>query len=1019
MLQQITPNNSEDSSLEESIDKLGRETFQRVENNQAGLLSAALYSDKLITWAMEKEDFKVALLRFVDVLPSVSSSKQVVNLAKEYFQPFTDKLPTILQKAVNLSSNSLTAPIIAPIIRSEISSVAKRFISGQTPSEALKPIQKIRKSGYAFTASLLGEATLSEKEALEYLDKYKSTITILANNLENPEFSSPIIDSHLGERAIVNISVKPSALYSQISAHASDHAVQILSQRVSEILSLARERGAFVYLDMEESNLTSIIIRTFKRVAESEEFRDYPHFGIVLQAYLRRTETDIEQLVNWARKNRLTEFGVRLVKGAYWDTETMHASLNDWPVPVWQSKSATDACYERCSELLLTHNDLILPAFASHNIRSLCHAIKTAEKLKVKRTRFELQTLYGMAEPIKKTFSEMGYLVRDYVPIGEMIPGMGYLVRRILENTSNESFLRQGFHENESPESLLKKPSASIKDLAKKEPTVDYRKEFANCPLIDFSIDELRNEFSLSLEKTKNNIIQNPYSIQPHIGGKNCSTERTLSIISPEDSNLNLGKSYLSEKSQVETSIKSLHNFFPTWRDTPISVRSSVLFKAANLMQERRMDLAAVICLEAGKQWPEADGDVAEAIDFLRYYALESQRILQTKKIGDLDGEKNLYFYEPRGVTAVIAPWNFPLAIPCGMLCASLVMGNCTLLKPAEQTPIIARILIDLLFEAGLPKECIAFLPGIGEEIGPAIVEHPLVSTIVFTGSRAVGLEIIKRAASVINSTHVKRVIAEMGGKNAIIIDESADLDQAVSAVVKSSFGFQGQKCSACSRVYVTKGNYEKFISRLTEATASLTVGPPSIPQMKVGPLVDSQAKQRANEIVQRACKLFNPLIEIDTSHLTKESDSYLSPIIFANIPEDAEIMQTELFAPVLVVQPVADFNEALDKANNSPYALTGAIFSRSPNSIEQAVKEFRVGNLYINRQSTGAMVNRQPFGGFAMSGVGSKAGGPDYLQQFVIPRTVTENTIRRGFAPMKSNQSQSLDKTPPLSYEE
>ena len=410
------------------------------------------------------------------------------------------------------------------------------------------------------------------------------------------------------------------------------------------------------------------------------------------------------------------------------------------------------------------------------------------------------------------------------------------------------------------------------------------------------------------------------------------------------------------------------------------------------------MELAALIVIEAGKSRADADAEVAEAIDFCRYYALEARR-LERGHASDVAGETNRQHYEPRGVALVIAPWNFPLAILCGMTAAALVTGNTVVMKPAEQTPGIAAELFRVLRDAGVPSGVLTLLPGIGEEIGPLLVAHPDVSLIAFTGSLAVGLA-INRAAASAGGDEVKRVICEMGGKNAIIIDADADLDEAVQGVVASAFGYQGQKCSACSRVIVLDAVHDRFLARLIAVTQSLRVGPAEDPGSAVGPVIDGDARERI-----RACIAVGiseaRLAYAGTVPPELEAEGwYVAPHVFADVSPSSSLAQEEIFGPVLAVLRAADLDDAIRIANGTRYALTGGCYSRSPAALERVRRELRVGNLYLNRRITGALVGRQPFGGFRLSGIGSKAGGPDYLLQFTVPRCVTENTMRHGFTP-------------------
>jgi len=400
---------------------------------------------------------------------------------------------------------------------------------------------------------------------------------------------------------------------------------------------------------------------------------------------------------------------------------------------------------------------------------------------------------------------------------------------------------------------------------------------------------------------------------------------------------------------------------------------------------------------EVGKSWPEADADVAEAIDYLEYYGREMVRLGRAARLGDCPGEENLYLYRPRGVGLVIAPWNFPLAISVGMASAALVAGNAVLYKPSSLSPVNGWLAFTLLREGGAPDGALNFLPGKGDAVGDRLVDHPEVDFVLFTGSRAVGLRIVEKAGRTVQGRKsVKRTVVEMGGKNAILIDADADLDQAIPAVITSAFGYQGQKCSACSRVIVHADCYDRFLARLCEAVRGLTVGPPEDPANGIGPVIDAAAKERILAAIELGRREGKVAAEIPVPG----EGYYVSPTVLTDLPPDSRILREEIFGPVLAVIRAGDIGEAVGLANSSDYALTGGLFSRSPATIRRVRETFEVGNLYINRGITGALVGRQPFGGFRMSGVGSKAGGPDYLLQFMEPRVVTENTMRRGFSP-------------------
>jgi RHH-type proline utilization regulon transcriptional repressor/proline dehydrogenase/delta 1-pyrroline-5-carboxylate dehydrogenase len=531
---------------------------------------------------------------------------------------------------------------------------------------------------------------------------------------------------------------------------------------------------------------------------------------------------------------------------------------------------------------------------------------------------------------------------------------------------------------------------------------MENKTHFANLPLLDFAIEEYRSNMKVAIDALIKDLQSGPKEILPIYPGLKKGDGQTRVNLVPENLNLKISSTSEASKEQFDSVVPKLLSAFEEWSRTDIELRASLLEKVADLMVKKRYQLCAVIILETGKGWVEADADLGEAVDFLRYYAIEARELFKSKKMGNLQGENNIYFYEPRGLSAVICPWNFPLAIPCGMFAASIVCGNSTILKPAEQSPLIAREMFNLFLEAGLPENVACFLPGDGENVGVAISKSKEISTIVFTGSKAVGLKLIQDGGVTHEGQkHVKRVIAEMGGKNAIVIDNDADIDEAVKGVLYSSFGFSGQKCSACSKVYIVdKAVYENFKSRLSDAVSSIKVGPASDPGSYLGPVIDKEAYDRISNTVSEGKKRLSVVSEATLDSSLEGKGYFIKPIIFENASDNDPIIKHEIFGPVVHIQAVSSFEEGIKKAIDSEYRLTGAIFSRSPKNIDYAIKEFKVGNLYINRGSTGALVYRQPFGGAHMSGVGSKAGGPDYLQQFVVPRVVSENTMRRGFAP-------------------
>ena len=674
-------------------------------------------------------------------------------------------------------------------------------------------------------------------------------------------------------------------------------------------------------------------------------------------------------------------------------------------MPVFTHKPDTDAMYERLTREMLEAADVVRPAFASHNVRSLAVAVETARGLGLSRDAFELQMLHGMGDPIKAAVGGMGLRLREYAPVGELIPGMAYLVRRLLENTANDSFLRQTFVEGAAVDQLVRPPQTSAdfgaeaRRLPAVEPT-DPRAPgpFRNRPHADFSRHENREAYDAALAAARS-VLGAHYPLR--IGGRDIETARTLESVNPAAPDEVIGTVAYGGRAEAEAAVAAARAALPAWRDAAPAERASVLFRAAELLRAETMELSALMTLEAGKPRREANADVDEAVDFLEYYGREMLRLGTPRRMGHVPGEHNLYFYQPRGVALVIAPWNFPLAILAGMTSAALVAGNPVIVKPAGPTPVIAARLVRALEAAGAPPGTVNFLPSPGGEVGDFLVRHPGVDLIAFTGSMDVGLRIVSQAAQHPGEAGVKKVIAEMGGKNAIIVDADADLDVAVSETVASAFHYAGQKCSAASRVIVLEAAHDEFVRRLVEAARSLVVGPAEDPATRVGPVISADAREKIEGYVARGMREATLAAAVEPpAGGWPGGGFYVGPHVFTDVRPDAAIAQEEIFGPVVAVLKATDLDEALAIADGVRYALTGGLISRSPATIARVRREFRVGNLYINRGITGALVERQPFGGFRMSGIGSKAGGPDYLLQFLEPRVITENTLRRGFAP-------------------
>ncbi|MDQ6659640.1 MAG: L-glutamate gamma-semialdehyde dehydrogenase [Chloroflexota bacterium] len=506
---------------------------------------------------------------------------------------------------------------------------------------------------------------------------------------------------------------------------------------------------------------------------------------------------------------------------------------------------------------------------------------------------------------------------------------------------------------------------------------------FKNEPFTDFTKEENRKAQQEALEQVKSELGQTYPLI---IGGKKITSKDTFTSLNPSQPDQIIGYFASATVDQANEAVQAAATAFETWKKVPASERAEYLFKAADLMRKRRFHFNAWMIYEVGKSWPEADGDTAEAIDFLEYYGREMIRLAGDHDLPRTEGEENELVYIPLGVGAVIPPWNFPAAIMVGMTSAAFVAGNTVVLKPASTSPAIAAQFMKVLEDVGLPDGVVNFLTGSGGTIGDALIENPQVRFIAFTGSRDVGLRINQLAAKPQKGQRwLKRTILEMGGKDAIVVDETANLDDAAAGIVASAFGFQGQKCSAGSRAIIVDQVYDQVLQKVIEKTKQLTVGDVTQKDTHMGPVVDENAMKKITDYIEVG-KGEGRLVNGGSHH---GPGYFIEPTIIADVDPHARIAQEEIFGPVLAVIKAKDFDDALHIANDTEYGLTGALYSQNPQRIEQAKEEYNVGNLYFNRKCTGALVGVHPFGGFNMSGTDSKAGGPDYLLLFTQAKAI------------------------------
>ncbi len=1001
-----------------SIERIGEEILRQTKGD-VSINGLSFLPRTMMKLSMRYPEMRTQLFRLIDVYPTLHGPYESFDHLQEYLGN-GEGIPKLVQSLLNLGgSTKLTQRLVARILAKNLKEVAGTFIAGVTAEDVTVTAARYWARGVSSTIDVLGEKTLTVAEGRVYRDRIVELVqSLLAYPFSESEPPSDVF----GIVPVRSVSIKPTALTAHYNSLQGEVGRREAILAVESILGLVLEGTVICYFDMEDHDVKDITLEMIETIARDPKYATV-HVGVVLQAYLREAESDVKRMIELSReriRRGWTPLCVRLVKGAYVDAEIVKADSESWESAVQPTKEASDASFERCADLLLDAANEIRPAFGSHNLRSIAYVIAGAQVRGLADSAFEIQMLYGMAEPL--TFAVRSILprVRLYLPMGELIPGMSYLVRRLLENTSNESFLRQGFVERGSKEiaQLLRPPREHLQSSGRTSGDETEHKGHGSDPLPRSLASPYRHEASLRFydgrERERFGTVlsalgagglpgllgqsDRAHSLVPVvIDGEEIETAMQMESVNPAHPDQIVASSSSAGSAEVSAALDSAWAAYGSWSRTPPVERAHILIKAASWLRQHRREIAALEILEVGKPWREADGDITEAIDFLEFYARALGELERDGALISPMGETNRQRLRPRGVTVVISPWNFPLAIPLGMVAAALVCGNTVVLKPAEQSPATAYSIVRAFRAAGLPPGVLNFLPGIGETVGPELVESPLVSTIAFTGSLAVGLQILRSAAVVPpGQGDLKRVVAELGGKNPIVVDSDADMDQVIPAVLYSAFGFAGQKCSAASRLIVHQNRFAEVQDRLAKAMETLVVGDPRDSSVTVGPVIDADARRRIEEMVRTARKE-TPTFSIPNF----DGEGYFVPPTLVSEPSiDAAIWRDEIFGPVLAMKSASSLEEAVAMANDSSYALTAGLFSRSPEAIAYGTAEIQAGNLYINRHITGAVPGRQPFGGYRLSGLGSKAGGREYLHYFLNTTVVTENTLRQGFVP-------------------
>lgn len=1029
----------EDTENEAKYGPIEKETNQLVEKllvkmNQYNPSILEKISDIALSLAAQYSLIRIHLLKFLAILPSLDydpTGKEIKRILLETFRRLQHDnklaiaegrkgqdrpLPwflVIFLKVANFFSRLLPSGILSSIVKFNVRFMAKRFIAGETIESAENSLENIYKSGRDVTLDQLGELVVSEKEADHYQDEVIKLIKGFSLHVKKGEKNKAGINR-------AHVSIKVSALCSDFKPYAKTYTYNLVAPRLKKILLEAKANDVFINIDAEHIHFRDIVFYIYKRVLlETEELKDFSATGIVLQAYLRDSYNHLLQIIGLAKERKLL-MPVRLVKGAYWDAETIEADAHGHEAPQFLNKEETDINFRQMAEEILKTPSLQL-CLASHNFADHCYVEALRKKIYPHSPIIEHQCLHMTYEALSTALALMGYPVRNYMPVGSLLVGMAYLVRRIMENSSQVGILTiMRSHKNlkkiQLPEKIHRK-NKNLDELKKDLSRASLSGDFFNIPPVRIYLPGESDLVKKSLEDFGLNHLNITYPNSLELNGE------TFKVGCNSDPKINLGEIRYANAEDTKKAIDSLKAayFEGIWSQVPWINRASCLLKAARIMVAKRNYLASLMVYEGGKIFSEALADVDEAIDFLNFYAHEEGRI-----------QKENSKIEARGVIGVISPWNFPLAIPCGMVTSALVAGNSVILKSARPTPLIAQKLIDILHEANIPKNVVVHLPGKGSEVGETIVESPDIAGIVFTGSKAVGLNMAHKASKrLVTNKHnggkiPAKVIAEMGGKNAIIVTSNAELDETVSGILYSAFGHSGQKCSAASRVLVDLKIKDKLVERLKSACLDLKVGEAFEFSSTMNPIISMDERNRLRKDVIQAieeAQSHNGLVHVDRSN-EKLPGSCMGPVLI-ELPSDRALnpqsfAYRELFGPVVHVIGYKNLEEAIKLFNGTEYALTGGVFSQSQDDIDYLMRKLESGNVYINRGITGARVGIEPFGGFKMSGTGPKAGGRSYVPSFhVAPLNLpSEAQNIKLVPPDEEGESYSFDLCSPTSFE-
>ncbi len=899
---------------------------------------------------------------------------------KIYAPNLTDEA-TLFASLKRLISKS-GGTVIRPLVLQGMKIIGKQFVMGNTIESALDRARKLEAKGYCYSYDMLGEAARTEKDAEKYFRSYEKAIAAIGKVANN---AGPIQGP--------GISIKLSALHPRYEYGNRERVFKELVPRLAKLAAQAKAQNIGLTVDAEEADRLVLSLEIFEKVFSDPALNGWEGFGLAVQSYQKRAPFVIDWLIALSQKHQ-RRMMVRLIKGAYWDAEIKQSQLQGLEsYPVFTRKSSTDVSFLACAKKILAEPNCFYPQFGTHNAHSVAAVIEMAGT----RTDYEFQRLHGMGQPLYDGIVGPQHLnipCRIYAPVGNHIDLLGYLVRRLLENGANTSFINCIANEALPIEKIIADPISKTVNLNTLPhphiplPENIFQPERKNSRGMDLS----NSQITWTLRQDMNETIEKVYTSGPIINGKMIERDTVETILSPYQKKI-VGHVSNANADDVNTALTHAANAATVWCDVPVEERAACLERAADILEKRTPAFMTLLCREGGKQIMDCQSEIREAVDYCRYYAVRAREDLKIQTLQGPTGEANQLQLKARGVIACISPWNFPLAIFMGQITAALAAGNAVIAKPAEQTPLIAALAIQLLHEAGIPKEVLHLLPGRGEDVGAKLVADARIAGVMFTGStdtaKQINLTLAQRPGPIVP------LIAETGGQNVMIVDSSALAEQVVADIMMSSFNSAGQRCSALRVVYVQEDIAEHLLEMLKGAMTELKIGDPGLLSTDVGPVIDSDALAMLEKHAARMNAEARLIYQVPDTNLP--NSTFFAPRAY-ELKSLAQL-QGEVFGPILHVIRYRsnELDKVLDEIRNTGYGLTMGIHSRIEATIKYIKKRILVGNLYVNRNIIGAVVGVQPFGGERLSGTGPKAGGPHYLPRLCVERAVSINTTAAG----------------------